>query len=231
MRWLTVKAMMLPILALACSKESGDTSVTTTGADVASAPVTLSGVLRDDLLTPVSGADVCVLGHEDPPCTVTDERGDFSLEAPNDGELALDISSPGMVRLVVPIASGEGDAFVYALLFQEAFLALVAEAVGVEPNPTNGALLVMRSTTGAAAELSSGQGPFYFDGPTPLPAATATQGQGTVLFLDVEPGTATFALTHPSQICDPPFWDTGAAEEQVPIVAGALTFVERVPCY
>jgi hypothetical protein len=223
---------MLVALVTGCGDDGDDSSVAAaSGAPVEPAPVTLSGLVRD-LITfdPMSGVGVCALDQPDS-CTVTDDEGTFSVLAEATGDLALDLSAPERRRAIVPISTREGDAYVLTFLVPESVFAGVGQTVGVTPDPGKGALFVMRSVAGATATLSSGAGPFYFDGPMHDPAATTTIGGGTVLFLDVDTGAATFTFTHPTLTCDPAFWDTGSTGELVPSVAGALTMTERIVCY
>jgi hypothetical protein len=221
----------LLVLLAGCGDGSDGAAVAASGAPVEPAPVTLGGLVRD-LLTfePMPGVSVCVLEQSDA-CTATDDEGGFSVLAQATGDLALDVSAPEHRRAVVPVSTRDSDAYLLSFLVPESVFAGVGRTIGVTPDPQKGALFVMRSVAGATATLSSGLGPFYFDGPMYDPASTATVGGGAVLFLDVDVGTAAFGFTHPTLTCDPAFWETGAADEQVPSVAGALTMTERIVCY
>jgi hypothetical protein len=220
------------VAALGCGDDAAiDAAAASTGAEAGPAPIRVSGEVRSALsFDPLADASVCILGAADA-CTSTAADGSFALEVVPAGDVAIDVTVPDQMRTVVAVSSREGDAYLNVFVLPTMVVEAIAGQLGATLDPGRSVLAVNRSTEGATATLSSGEGPFYFVGMMPDPMATSTVGQGGVLFLEVEPGEATFTFVHPTETCDPPFWDGGGDAERVPFAAGALTYAERIPCY
>lgn len=211
--------------------ESG--ASTGAGGGPAAAPVALRGTVLDiTTFLGARGANVCVL-DDSSDCTKTDAEGAFGLTTKPSDELAIHIVDDGMVHTIVPAPEGGGDAVLDVELFPQALLdGPIATSIGVTLDPKKGLLIVARTETGVSAKLTSGVGPFYVSGGMVDPTAKATFGTGSIAFVNVDPGTQELTLTHPTLQCDPPAWKgSGPGSARLPIVAGALTSVEVVPCY
>lgn len=194
-------------------------------------PVNVHGQLTEvTAFEPVTNANVCVLGSDPAICSTTDADGWFGVETASDDEIALDITASSIVRTIVVLGSREGDGFVDGRTFVSSSLDGLVEVLGVAADPEKGHLLVLKSTEGATATLSSGESPVYF-GPGGVPVTGSETGKGGgVGFFNVTPGTVELDFESTST-CQLPLW-TGSQPSagRLPIVAGALTTVSRFYC-
>lgn len=194
-------------------------------------PVNVEGVLTEvTAFEAVPNANVCVLGADPAVCTTSDMDGWFALETASDDELALDITASGLVHTIVVLASRDGDGFVDARTFVESSLDGLVDVLGVAADPAKGHLLVLKSTEGASATLGSGESPVYF-GPGGVPVTGSTTGKGGGIgFFNVTPGTVELGFESTTS-CQLPLWSGAQPNSgRLPIVAGAVTTVNRFYC-
>jgi len=166
--------------------------------------------------TAVSGAQVCVLGHPQMPCTSSDSSGNFSLLLPANWETGLTLVKVGYGGVAVAFLTSTHDADGWVIGMQPTnMLTTYYEAAGYPyPDPGKGFLIAgiidgqsQKGLAGAAISLDllSGSGPLYADSNDAFDKSlTSTSTAGYARFAGVNSGEVEVLLSADKLSCD---WD------------------------
>ena len=179
--------------------------------------------------------ELCVVSTE--ACQTTDANGNATLDLPADAEIALTVAGGEYAPQIYPLrTTSEQLVLSYYLAPLDLLLAGAADA-GVEVDESMGQMAIslqnvsLESTSGYAATLSAGDGPYYVDdlSITIDLSADETSRSGRLLALNIPTDTVTVTLDGPGT-CRPKahYWQAGPNKAVMAILPGFLAGVTMI---
>lgn len=178
----------------------------------------------------LDGASVCLYGTSE--CTRTSRNGDYSIDVPNDVDIALTYEHPGHESILTVLRAAPSDIARFHGLPVAGYIAEMATTFGATHDSSRGVIEFFTSPDVAVTLTgSTGDGPHYLD-PTsaPDPALTATSSRGWGFFFGVpEADSVSLRFDHPERPCTTmgdSAWPSPEPETvRVPVAPGHITFV------
>lgn len=197
--------------------------------------------------TPVEGVEVCVDGHAEVACAMTNAMGAYRLEGvPPATDLLLTFDKDGYLpaqrtvhtpavrdMALFGFAFGDDD---YVAFFETALDLTLDPNLGILTFEATEASVVAVTHAGlehvtASIDPASGDGPGYADAMQfPAGTLTETSRSGWGYFVNVEPGEYLVTFTHPDRPCVAhpelgwPAPDGSTATTRVTVAAGHVTY-------
>ena len=178
----------------------------------------LQGIVTDFLQSPLPGAELCVMDHEEIACATTAENGAFTLPGlPLQEDIVVLQRKDGYQPTAYPLDSAQAPAIAWAMrMLPDSLVETQRNAVNEEVQPGTGGLffelgvrtsadpLAWTDVEGATVEVSPGDGgDLYYLNVLYMPDAdlTSTTGVGFVGVMNLEPGDYEVVATAPAGDC------------------------------